>query len=302
MPTSTSTNTNRNRKAESPAVSEKLDAKSLLTSPPKRQTASRLMPLVLPALLLVLWWAATASSTVPQLLLPSPGAVARRFWQLLSSGELFIHAATSMGRVFLGFLISASAALALALAIYRRPRVEHALSLVLESLRVIPPLSLVPLLILWLGIDEAPKLAIVVLASFFPVYLSALTALRSVSGKYEELAQMLGASESMRVKEILLPGAAPGILTGLRLGFGYAWRALVGSELIAAASGLGYLIEDASSLARTDVVMVGILTIAVLGILCDRIFRWGGVASGASAQPLEGRGKGSVGADPCGRG
>lgn len=144
-----------------------------------------------------------------------------------------------------------------------------------EALRVIPPLSLVPLLILWLGIDEAPKLAIVVLASFFPIYLSALTALRSVSSKYKELAQMLGLTESARVQEILLPGAAPGILTGLRLGFGYAWRALVGAELIAAASGLGYLIEDASSLARTDVVMVGILTIAGLGILCDQLFRRG---------------------------
>ncbi|HAB82266.1 MAG TPA: hypothetical protein DCE69_03225, partial [Sutterella wadsworthensis] len=112
-----------------------------------------------------------------------------------------------MGRVFAGFLLSASAALGLALLLYRRPLWESALSLVLEALRVIPPLSLVPLLILWLGIDEAPKLAIVVLASFFPIYLSALTALRSVSSKYKELAQMLGLTESARVQEILLPGA-----------------------------------------------------------------------------------------------
>ena len=150
-----------------------------------------------------------------------------------------------------------------------------------------------PLLILWLGIDEAPKLAIVVLASFFPIYLSALTALRSVSSKYKELAQMLGLTESARVQEILLPGAAPGILTGLRLGFGYAWRALVGAELIAAASGLGYLIEDASSLARTDVVMVGILTIAGLGILCDQLFRRG--AEGWTKSRLNRRRKSSGG-------
>ncbi|OLA94338.1 MAG: hypothetical protein BHW60_02260 [Sutterella sp. 54_7] len=192
-----------------------------------------------------------------------------------------------------GFLLSASAALGLALLLYRRPLWESALSLVLEALRVIPPLSLVPLLILWLGIDEAPKLAIVVLASFFPIYLSALTALRSVSSKYKELAQMLGLTESARVQEILLPGAAPGILTGLRLGFGYAWRALVGAELIAAASGLGYLIEDASSLARTDVVMVGILTIAGLGILCDQLFRRG--AEGWTKSRLNRRRKSSGG-------
>ena len=241
----------------------------------RRSGLRRFLPVLLPAVILLGWWLVTSSGAVPALLLPGPGAVAKRFLSLLDSGELLTHAAVSMGRVFAGFLLSASAALGLALLLYRRPLWESALSLVLEALRVIPPLSLVPLLILWLGIDEAPKLAIVVLASFFPIYLSALTALRSVSSKYKELAQMLGLTESARVQEILLPGAAPGILTGLRLGFGYAWRALVGAELIAAASGLGYLIEDASSLARTDVVMVGILTIAGLGILCDQLFRRG---------------------------
>ena len=100
---------------------------------------------------------------------------------------------------------------------------------------------------------------------------------------------MLGLTESARVQEILLPGAAPGILTGLRLGFGYAWRALVGAELIAAASGLGYLIEDASSLARTDVVMVGILTIAGLGILCDQLFRRGAEAGQSRALTAGGK-------------
>ena len=241
----------------------------------RRSGLRRFLPVLLPAVIFLGWWLVTSSGAVPALLLPGPGAVAKRFLSLLDSGELLTHAVVSMGRVFAGFLLSASAALGLALLLYRRPLWESALSLVLEALRVIPPLSLVPLLILWLGIDEAPKLAIVVLASFFPIYLSALTALRSVSSKYKELAQMLGLTESARVQEILLPGAAPGILTGLRLGFGYAWRALVGAELIAAASGLGYLIEDASSLARTDVVMVGILTIAGLGILCDQLFRRG---------------------------
>lgn len=217
------------------------------SAPPGAECRSglrRFLPILLPAVILLGWWLVTSSGAVPALLLPGPGAVAKRFLSLLDSGELLTHAAVSMGRVFAGFLLSASAALGLALLLYRRPLWESALSLVLEALRVIPPLSLVPLLILWLGIDEAPKLAIVVLASFFPIYLSALTALRSVSSKYKELAQMLGLTESARVQEILLPGAAPGILTGLRLGFGYAWRALVGAELIAAASGLGILCDQ----------------------------------------------------------
>lgn len=233
----------------------------------------KLLPLVLPLAILLLWWLASHVWGAPALLLPPPESVARRIALLTASGELPRHAATSMARVFAGFLISASCALSLALAVSRFPRAGEALSLVLEALRVVPPLSLVPLLILWLGIDEAPKLAIVVLASFFPVYLSSLSALRSVTGAYRELARVLGLTMGETVRHILIPGAAPGILTGLRLGFGYAWRALVGAELIAAASGLGYLIEDASALARTDVVMAGILTIAVLGILCDALFR-----------------------------
>ena len=245
-----------------------LNDRSALPGAERRSGLRRFLPVLLPAVILLGWWLVTSSGAVPALLLPGPGAVAKRFLSLLDSGELLTHAAVSMGRVFAGFLLSASAALGLAL-------------------------SLVPLLILWLGIDEAPKLAIVVLASFFPIYLSALTALRSVSSKYKELAQMLGLTESARVQEILLPGAAPGILTGLRLGFGYAWRALVGAELIAAASGLGYLIEDASSLARTDVVMVGILTIAGLGILCDQLFRRG--AEGWTKSRLNRRRKSSGG-------
>ncbi|WP_295479753.1 ATP-binding cassette domain-containing protein [uncultured Sutterella sp.] len=233
----------------------------------------KLSALILPLLLLLLWWGVTAAGAVPPLLLPGPEAVARRFMTLLASGELLRHAAVSMARVFSGFLLSAATALLLALLFCRHPKVEGAFSLTLEALRVVPPLSLVPLLILWLGIDEAPKLAIVVLASFFPVHLSALSAMRSVRSGYLDLSRVLGLSGAQTVRHILLPGAAPGIITGLRLGFGYAWRALVGAELIAAASGLGYLIEDASSLARTDVVIVGILTIAGLGILCDALFR-----------------------------
>lgn len=241
----------------------------------KNLSASKtLSALILPTVLLLLWWALTREGGVPPLLLPSPERVATRAWQLLISGELFRHAGASMARVFVGFFLSATSALALALFVMRYPRAGGILSLTLNALRVIPPLSLVPLLILWLGIDEAPKIAIVILASFFPVYLSALSAMQGVRDTYRELAAVFRLTERQTVRHILLPGAAPGVITGLRLGFGYAWRALVGAELIAAASGLGYLIEDASLLARTDVVIVGILAIALLGILCDALFGW----------------------------
>lgn len=227
----------------------------------------------LPALLLLGWWAAAEAELFPVFLLPSPGAALARAWQMALSGELLHHALVSLGRVGGGFLLSGTAALFLAGLVYESPFAARSSHLFLESLRVIPPLSLMPLLILWLGIDEAPKLAIVVLASFFPIYLSALTALRTTGERYLELARALRLTRSEVYRHILIPGSAPALITGLRLGFGYAWRALVSAELLAAASGLGYMIEEAGTLMQTDVVFVGVITIALLGMLCDRLFR-----------------------------
>ena len=139
----------------------------------------RLLPWALPALLVLFWWLAAEAAIFPPILLPAPQTVFSRALDLLSSGELFRHAGTSLARVAAGFLISAALALGSAFLFYRHAASERAASIIFESLRIIPPLSLVPLLILWLGIDEAPKLAIVVLASFFPIHLSALDALKA---------------------------------------------------------------------------------------------------------------------------
>ena len=141
----------------------------------------------------------------------------------------------------------------------------------MEALRLTPPLALIPLLILWLGIDEAPKIAIVFLSSFFPIYLNALTAVKSVDPKLKEVAKLLRFTPAETFRMLTLPSALPGILTGLRLGFGYSWRALVGAELIAASSGLGFLISESAEFGKTDVVFVGIITIVVLGIAADTV-------------------------------
>lgn len=145
--------------------------------------------------------------------------------------------------------------------------------LILESLRMIPPLSLIPLLILWLGIGEVAKLTIVLLASFFPIYLNAYSGFKQLDYRYGELAKTLDLNTYEKIRHIEFPGALPSVFTGLRLGFGYSWRALVSAELIAASSGLGYLISDASEMARTEVVFVGILMIAILGIIGDLLFQ-----------------------------
>ena len=164
---------------------------------------------ILPLLILGLWWFVTRGGAIPAILLPPPADVGRAALDLFSSGEGFRHAGTSLLRVFAGYGISSLAALTLAAVLARSPKLEAGAHVVLESLRVVPPLSLIPLLILWLGIDEAPKLAIVVLASFFPIYLSTIAALKAAEVRYGELADYLALTPSERLRHVLLPGAAP---------------------------------------------------------------------------------------------
>lgn len=231
-----------------------------------------LLPLILPAALLAAWALAAETGLANPYLLPAPQKVAAAAWDLFARGDLWGHVAASLERVGLGFALTVAMALPLALLTGLLPTVHGLLRLLLEALRVTPPLALVPLLILWLGIGEASKLAIVILASFFPVYMNTLSGVREADHRLMELARTLDLTARERIVHILLPAALPGIVTGLRLGFGYSWRALVGAELIAASSGLGYLIIDSSEMARTDRVFVGILTIAALGALCDVVF------------------------------
>lgn len=226
-----------------------------------------------PAILLLVWGAVSHFGLFPEFLLPSPGKVWSSFTELLLSGELWKHIAASAGRVFGGFLLAMFVAIPLAYFFYYSPASEKRAKLLLEALRFIPPLSLIPLLILWLGIGESAKLSIVFLASFFPIYLNVFSGFKQIDKSYKELAFMLRLNRMERFKHIEFPASLPNIFTGLRLGFGYSWRALVGAELIAASSGLGYLIGDAGEMSRTDKVFVGILCIAVLGVLGDQLFQ-----------------------------
>lgn len=229
--------------------------------------------LVLPLALVAIWIAASATGLTNAYLLPSPGRVAGAALDMARDGELARHVAASLWRVLIGFAITVALALPLAFLTGIYPAAGDYMSWGLEALRVTPPLALIPLLILWLGIGETSKLAVVVLASFFPIYMNALTGIREADRKLVELARTLDLTRIELLWHVLLPAALPGIVNGLRLGFGYSWRALVGAELIAASAGLGYLINDASDMARTDRVFVGIFAIAGLGAVTDWLFR-----------------------------
>lgn len=142
----------------------------------------------------------------------------------------------------------------------------------MEVFRHVPPLSLIPLLILWFGIGEVPKAIVIILASFFPIYLNMDDGFRRCDPKLLEVGRILGMNRWTQLRKIRLPAALPGILTGMKVGMGYSLRAIIGAEMIAADSGLGYLILDAQAMSRSDKVIIGILTIGALGLVLDGAF------------------------------
>jgi sulfonate transport system permease protein len=221
--------------------------------------------------ILGLWWLAAANAWVNPFLLPSPVKVAHSGWAMLFDGSLIRHAVTSMFRVAAGFGLAVLIAVPLAFALGLVPLLQRLLGPSLEFLRHLPPLALIPLLILSLGIGEAQKVTVIILACFFPIFFNTAGGITQSDPKLIELGQVCGLSRRRIIAEILFPSALPSLLIGLRLGLGYGWRALVGAELIAAAAGLGYMIEDAQNLARTDIIYVGLVTIGSIGLVVDAL-------------------------------
>jgi sulfonate transport system permease protein len=238
--------------------------------------------LLVPALVLAAYAIACRLNLANSYLMPRPSAILAAFAETAAKGSLQRSLLVSLARVFSGFLIAAGTALPLALLFHFRPTMAAYFRGSLNFLRCTPPLALIPVLILWFGIGEGSKLAIIILTSFFPIFLNALSALDHVDPKLLEMGRNLELTKSEATLGILLPEAAPTIFTGLRLGFGYSWRALIGAEMIAASAGLGYMILDAEELARTDIMVVGILVIGFTGLFLDaaslalarRFFPW----------------------------
>jgi len=179
------------------------------------------------------------------------------------------HIAASTLRVFSGFAIGAALALVLGAAMGLSRRLDALLEPSFQALRAIPSLAWVPLLLLWMGIDEAPKITLIALGAFFPVHLSVVSGIRDVDRKLIELGAVYRLTPVALFRRILLPAALPHIFTGLRTGLSLAWMFMVAAELIAATRGLGYLLSDGRETGRPDLVFGAILLLAVLGKLTD---------------------------------
>ena len=234
--------------------------------------ANTIKGLYIPAAIGLAWLAGSHFSLWNSYIIPPPAEVAASFWQISSDGSLAKHLLTSVYRVFVGFCAAFLLAVPLAVLLGMFSRLSAYFDITLEALRHIPPLATIPMLILWFGIGELPKLMIVVMATFFPIFFNTLHGVASCDGKLIEVARSFGLNRREIFRRVVLPASLPSVMVGMRLGLGYSWRALVGAELIAASSGIGYMILDAQQLSRPDLVIIGILTIGVMGTLIDLIF------------------------------
>ena len=233
----------------------------------------QVLPWLLPLAVLVAWELASVQGWLSTRVLPEPLAVLQAFWKLLRSGELAQHVAVSSGRALAGLAIGGGLGLLLGLLTGSLRTMETLLDTSLQMLRNIPALALIPLVILWFGIDEGAKLFLVAVGVFFPIYLNTFHGIRSVDAGLIEMARSYGLSGWQLYRQVVLPGALPSILVGLRFALGLMWVLLIVAETLSAQAGIGYLTMNAREFLQTDVVLVGILLYALLGKLADVVAR-----------------------------
>lgn len=237
-----------------------------------REIRKTLKGLIVPGVILLLWHMASRAGVLNTYIIPPPTEILDTAVILIKKGTLFHHVMISMYRVFVGFMAAFALAFPMAVMVGVIQGLEDYLNIFLEFIRHIPPIACIPMLILWLGIGEAPKIAVIILATFFPIFLNTLSGVINCDRKLLEVGDVFGFSMKEKFFKIILPSAMPSVIVGMRLGLGYSWRALIGAELIAASSGIGYMIMDAEQLSRPDIIIVGIMTIGLLGYIIDFLF------------------------------
>lgn len=226
-----------------------------------------------PIVLLAIWQLGASSRLIPPHILSGPAQILSTFSDLVASGELGGHLVVSLGRVIKGVLIGGSAGAMLAIISGVSRTGEIIVDAPVQMLRTLPFLALVPLLILWFGIGETPKIALVSLAVAFPVYMTLFAGIRGVDVKLIEMARAQKLSRLQQIRHVILPGALPDALVGLRFALAVSWLSLVAAEQVNATAGIGYMMMQAREFMRTDVIVVGLLVYALLGLATDAIVR-----------------------------
>ncbi|MFC8295061.1 ABC transporter permease [Streptomyces sp. NPDC057242] len=226
-----------------------------------------------PALLLLLWQLSSSAGVLPPDVLASPGTIARAGGELIVDGTLPNAMGVSLRRVAVGLLLGGAVGIALALVSGLSRLGEDLVDAPVQMLRTVPWVGLIPLFIIWLGIGEAPKVALIALGVAFHLYLNVYAGIRGVDAQLVEAGESLGLGRWGLVRHVVLPGALPGAMTGLRYSLATAWLALVFGESINADAGIGFLMNQAREFFRTDVIVVCLVVYAFLGLLADALVR-----------------------------
>ena len=252
------------------------------TNPRFRKVRHLLEYVALSVAALAVWQGLFHLGYIKPIILPPPTQVAAAFQDLVKSGAMTRHVGISVVRVLEGFVIAALLGLSLGIAIGLSRTLDRLTDLVIQVIKPIPPIAWIPLAILWFGIGEESKVYIIFLGAFFPIVINTIDGIRLTEHKFVEVARILEVPRFKFIRKVVIPGAYPAIMTGIRVGLMVAWMCVVAAELIAASSGIGYLIMDARQLSQSDVVLVGMITIGVIGKLMDsliklleqRLIRW----------------------------
>ena len=228
--------------------------------------------ITIPVILILLCEILVRNGVIEPYLLPAPSSL----WQSLTElaeGDLWQHLWASSWRVFLGFGIGSGLGLVFAILVGLNRHAEDFLEPTFSAIKSIPSLAWIPLLLLWLGIDEGSKITLIAIGAFFPTYTNTVAAIQGVDRKLIEVARVYRLKYWQQIQQIVLPAASPGILTGLRNSLSLSWMLMIAAELIAATQGIGYLLSDGRETSRPDIVIIAIILLAVLGKITDSIMK-----------------------------
>lgn len=248
------------------------DKKNKYTLPNNNLTAV-ITAVILPALIIAYWIIGSNIGLTNKSIIPPPDKLWTTFAGMIADGSLAEHIIVSFIRVIKGYFIGAVAGIFLGILIGLYFRVNQLFISLIGILRPIPPIACIPLLILWLGIDEASKVAVIVIGSFWPILLNTISGIQSTDKKLVEVADVFGKNKFVILKDIIIPSAIPSIFTGLRLGISTAWSCVVAAEMIASTFGVGYLIMFAREMSKPAMLFIGIISIGLIGLIIDLIMQ-----------------------------
>ena len=236
------------------------------------RSLSILKGLALPVILIVLCELLVRSGVIEPYLLPAPSSLFQSLAELVE-GDLWQHIGVSTWRVIWGFAIGSGLGLIFAIFVGLNKQAEEFLEPSFSAIKSIPSLAWIPLLLLWLGIDEASKITLIAIGAFFPTYTNTVAAIQGVDRKLIEVARVYRLKYWQQIQQIVLPAASPGILTGLRNSLSLSWMFMIAAELIAATQGIGYLLSDGRETSRPDIVIIAIILLAILGKITDKLMK-----------------------------